>query len=543
MLQLPAVLLLDARWYRVFLRGLVWGELPERWLLERRRGGPSTRGHAAAGAELVLSCTFNLASPKRLKDAGLAANVETLAETAVRLARRSAPGRLVAGAVGPTGLITPQKEEPSAETLAECTATQAGRSRALALISCGREPVESGRGADRPLGLQGDRAAGGRHAQPGDLRGKPPRGLGRSARDAFHTWLRQVPRPSHQLRAAQCSGDFPLRQATGLGVPSSPSPPRATGLGDRAKGLRAVARRAPGPEPAGSAAAAAPRRPTWLRPASSSGVSRPVAREVRDQLGIRLTARSPPRAGPQCVDDDAVLPLVDLVEGDYPVFPREMTSSRRPCSAGRPRNGCSSSGAKAERKSSRSHTRLLVVLGEEVRESRDKAATPPPAVALRAAALTSARRAFDDVPRLADFLAENDEEVACETLELFRSAFAPLELHPFLGRPAEHGLRELVISRGKTGYVRPLRGRRAEGPRHHPRTEAPARGGLLAVSRIPSWSLLRGRLDATNSRGARGPQPVGRRGARSSRRASRLRPPGARRSHRAKSFGSINRAR
>ena len=63
------------------------------------------------------------------------------------------------------------------------------------------------------------------------------------------------------------------------------------------------------------------------------------------------------------------------------------------------------------------------------------------------------RRAFDDVQRLADFLAENDEEVACETLELFRSAFAPLELHPFLGRPAEHGLRELVISRGKTGYV------------------------------------------------------------------------------------------
>jgi addiction module RelE/StbE family toxin len=63
------------------------------------------------------------------------------------------------------------------------------------------------------------------------------------------------------------------------------------------------------------------------------------------------------------------------------------------------------------------------------------------------------RRAFEDVQRLADFLAENDERVARETLELIRSAVAPLEQHPFLGRPAEHGLRELVISRGKTGYV------------------------------------------------------------------------------------------
>jgi plasmid stabilization system protein ParE len=26
-------------------------------------------------------------------------------------------------------------------------------------------------------------------------------------------------------------------------------------------------------------------------------------------------------------------------------------------------------------------------------------------------------------------------------------------LHPLLGRPAGHGLRELLISRGRTGYV------------------------------------------------------------------------------------------
>jgi plasmid stabilization system protein ParE len=36
---------------------------------------------------------------------------------------------------------------------------------------------------------------------------------------------------------------------------------------------------------------------------------------------------------------------------------------------------------------------------------------------------------------------------------LILAAVGVLEYHPLMGRPAEVGLRELVISRGKTGYL------------------------------------------------------------------------------------------
>ena len=44
-------------------------------------------------------------------------------------------------------------------------------------------------------------------------------------------------------------------------------------------------------------------------------------------------------------------------------------------------------------------------------------------------------------------------EAAAETGELILSALDVLALHPEVGRPVEHGLRELVISRGRTGYL------------------------------------------------------------------------------------------
>jgi plasmid stabilization system protein ParE len=37
--------------------------------------------------------------------------------------------------------------------------------------------------------------------------------------------------------------------------------------------------------------------------------------------------------------------------------------------------------------------------------------------------------------------------------EIILDAIEVLARHPFIGRPAEHGLRELVISRGRTGYL------------------------------------------------------------------------------------------
>jgi plasmid stabilization system protein ParE len=62
-------------------------------------------------------------------------------------------------------------------------------------------------------------------------------------------------------------------------------------------------------------------------------------------------------------------------------------------------------------------------------------------------------RALADLERLTDFLATKDAREATETVALIRDALAVLERHPLIGRPAEEGLKELVISRGRSGYV------------------------------------------------------------------------------------------
>lgn len=61
------------------------------------------------------------------------------------------------------------------------------------------------------------------------------------------------------------------------------------------------------------------------------------------------------------------------------------------------------------------------------------------------ARLLLSRRAVSDV--------ESDPAAAAKTLDLLMSALGMLREHPLIGRPAEAGLRELVISRGRTGYV------------------------------------------------------------------------------------------
>lgn len=64
-----------------------------------------------------------------------------------------------------------------------------------------------------------------------------------------------------------------------------------------------------------------------------------------------------------------------------------------------------------------------------------------------------APEAADDLDRLTDFLLETDEERAAETIDLILDALAVLERHPRMGRPLPQGLRELVISRGQSGYL------------------------------------------------------------------------------------------
>ena len=61
--------------------------------------------------------------------------------------------------------------------------------------------------------------------------------------------------------------------------------------------------------------------------------------------------------------------------------------------------------------------------------------------------------ALDDLERLTDFLLEVNPSAAQETVTLISEAVAVLARHPMIGRPVESGFRELVISRGATGYV------------------------------------------------------------------------------------------
>jgi addiction module RelE/StbE family toxin len=69
------------------------------------------------------------------------------------------------------------------------------------------------------------------------------------------------------------------------------------------------------------------------------------------------------------------------------------------------------------------------------------------------ARLIYSRRAVEDLERVVDFLADRNAAAAVETLDLIEEAVSVLARHPEIGRPAEAGLRELVISRGRTGYV------------------------------------------------------------------------------------------
>lgn len=62
-------------------------------------------------------------------------------------------------------------------------------------------------------------------------------------------------------------------------------------------------------------------------------------------------------------------------------------------------------------------------------------------------------RALEDLVRLADFLRDEDALSAEATFDLIDGAIEVLAAHPLIGRRVSGELRELVISRGRTGYV------------------------------------------------------------------------------------------
>jgi plasmid stabilization system protein ParE len=69
------------------------------------------------------------------------------------------------------------------------------------------------------------------------------------------------------------------------------------------------------------------------------------------------------------------------------------------------------------------------------------------------ARLIYSSQALRDLERLSDFLLDSDPRAAGATLDLIEEAVLVLGRHPLIGRPVESGLHELVISRGRSGYV------------------------------------------------------------------------------------------
>ena len=61
--------------------------------------------------------------------------------------------------------------------------------------------------------------------------------------------------------------------------------------------------------------------------------------------------------------------------------------------------------------------------------------------------------AFDDLHRLEEFLAESEDPMAGELLDFIFDALHVLTHQPGIGRPVEGGLRELIISRRRSGYL------------------------------------------------------------------------------------------
>ena len=62
-------------------------------------------------------------------------------------------------------------------------------------------------------------------------------------------------------------------------------------------------------------------------------------------------------------------------------------------------------------------------------------------------------KAAADLGRLADFLLEKEPAAALATYDLVLGALKVLETYPSIGRPVDDDLRELVIGRGRSGYL------------------------------------------------------------------------------------------
>ena len=67
--------------------------------------------------------------------------------------------------------------------------------------------------------------------------------------------------------------------------------------------------------------------------------------------------------------------------------------------------------------------------------------------------LVYSEQALANLERLGDFLLQTDPHAAQDTAVLIFDALQILAQHPEIGRKVRFGQRELVISRGRTGYL------------------------------------------------------------------------------------------
>ena len=69
------------------------------------------------------------------------------------------------------------------------------------------------------------------------------------------------------------------------------------------------------------------------------------------------------------------------------------------------------------------------------------------------ARLVFAPQVAQDLKRLTEFLIHTDPHAANDTVNVLIDGLRILKQHPLVGRTVEHDYRELVVSRGRTGYV------------------------------------------------------------------------------------------
>ncbi|MBV6395115.1 MAG: Bifunctional homocysteine S-methyltransferase/5,10-methylenetetrahydrofolate reductase [Anaerolineales bacterium] len=108
--------------------GLIGGIIPEGWVLERpEKILDLESAFIEAGSDIILTCTFG-GTKLRLRESPLGQRVHEINQRAAEIAREAAnkcPGALVAGSMGPTGLLIKPYGPATTEEVADAYEEQA----------------------------------------------------------------------------------------------------------------------------------------------------------------------------------------------------------------------------------------------------------------------------------------------------------------------------------------------------------------------------------------------------------------------------------